>query len=421
MSLIMRGRLRYAAASAAAMFAVLAGGQGAAADPAPPFRDLLAQAQANAPRLAEAAASVRQAEGLARQAAARPNPTAGVEVENFSGSGPLSGTNSAETTFSIGQPLELGGKRGARIAAGRAGLEAARARLVQSRADYAFALADAYAQAEAADRQVALAQESLDLSDEVLRVARALVEAGKEAELRSLQAQAAVTSARAALDSARAERTGAFARLTALAGSPTAFTSLTESLLTVPVGASAVRVDIDVLTTPAVVAAEAEREAAARRVRVERTRAVPDVTVSAGVRRFSGDNSTAFVAGVSVPIPVFDQNRGNITAAQGELQGSEARLAAARLDAEADLRTARFQVEAAATRVVAATESEATAVEAFRLTRIAYEGGKSPLLELINARRSLADARTQTIEAQLARLRAEAGLARLQGRPIGDR
>jgi cobalt-zinc-cadmium efflux system outer membrane protein len=416
----MRGRRRFAAANAAAIFGALVASRGAVADPAPTYRDLLAQAESNAPRLAEAAASVRQAEGLARQAAARPNPTAGVEVENFSGSGPYRGTGQADTTFSIGQPIELGGKRGARIAAGRAGLEAAQARQVQSRADYAFALAEAYAQAESAERQVGLAQESLTLADDVLRVARALVEAGKEAELRSLQAQAAVTSARAALDTARAERAGAFSRLTALAGSPTPFTSLSESLLTGTVATPA-RANINVLTTPAVLAAEAEREAAARRVRVERTRAVPDVTVSAGVRRFSGDNSTAFVAGVSVPIPVFDQNRGNITAAQGELQGAEARLNAARLDAEADLRTALFQVDAARTRVAAATESEVTAVEAFRLTRIAYEGGKSPLIELINARRSLVEARAQTIEAQLARLRAEAGLARLQGRPFGDR
>ena len=50
----------------------------------------------------------------------------------------------------------------------------------------------------------------------------------------SLQAKAAVTSARATLDAARAERAGAFARLTALAGSPIPFTSLSESLLTVP-------------------------------------------------------------------------------------------------------------------------------------------------------------------------------------------
>ena len=417
MTLIMRGRLRYAAVSAAAILGAWASGRGAAAEPAPPYRDLLAQAQSSAPRLAEA--GVRQAHGLARQAAARPNPTASVEMENFNGTGPYRGTGVAETTYSVGLPVELGGKRGARIAAGRAGVDAARARLAQARADYAFELAAAYAEAEAAERRVTLAQESLTLAEEDLRAARALVEAGKEAELRSLQAQAGVTSARAALDAARTARASAFARLTALSGSPTPFTALSESLLPRPTPENLERT-IDALSVPAVVAAQAEREAAARRVRVERTRAVPDVTVSAGVRRFSGDDASAVVAGVSVPIPVFDQNRGNVNAAQGELLAAEARLNAARLDAEAELRTALFQVEAAQSRVAAAGETEATAAEAYRLTRLAYEAGKSPLVELTNARRALAEARTQTIEAQLQRLRAEAGLARLQGRaPFG--
>lgn len=308
MTLIMRGQLRFAAVSVVAIVGALASARGAAADPAPPFKDLLAQAQANAPRLAEAAAGVRQAEGLARQAGARPNPTVGMEIENFSGSGVYSGANNAETTFSLSQPLEVGGKRGARVAAGRAALDAARARLVQSKADFAFALADAYAQAEAAERRVALAEEAVTLSDETLRASRALVDAGKEAELRTLQAQAALTGARASLEEARAERTGAFSRLTALVGSTTPYTSLSDSLLTSPKVTSQPG-DIDALSTPAVLAAEADREAAARRVRIERTRAVPDVTVSAGVRRFSGDDSTALIAGVSLPIPVFDQNR----------------------------------------------------------------------------------------------------------------
>jgi cobalt-zinc-cadmium efflux system outer membrane protein len=413
----MRGGLRLAAASTVAILAALASGSGAAADPAPPFRELLAQAQSVAPQLAEAAGVVRQAEGLAQQARARPNPTLGVDVENFSGSGPYKGSGEAESTVSLGQALELGGKRSARVAAGRAGLEAARAQFSLARADYAFSLAEAYAEAEAAERQVTLAKEGLSLAEEVLRVSQALVDAGREAELRSLQARSAVTGARAALEAAQAARTGAFARLTALAGSQTPLTSLGESLLT---KAAAPARNVDLLTTPAVIAAEAEREAAARRVRVERTRAVPDVTVSAGVRRFSTDGSTALIAGLSVPIPVFDQNRGNITAARGELLSAEARLAGARLDAQAELRTALFQVEAAQTRVSAAVETEQTAQEAFQLTRVAYEAGKAPLLELINARRSLAEARAQTIEAQLARLRAEAGLARLQGRPLGD-
>jgi cobalt-zinc-cadmium efflux system outer membrane protein len=419
MSLILRRGPLCGFASAIALVSALAPAGRSFAEPAPAFAELLRQSQAAAPQLAEAVAQVRQAEGSARQAAARPNPTATLGVENFNGTGPYRGSDLAETTLQIGQPLELGGKRNARIAAGRAGLDAARARLNQSRADFAFTLAETYAQAEAAQRQVALAQESVTLAEEVLRVARALVEAGKEAELRSLQAQAAVTAARADLDAARAEQAGAFARLTALSGSPVPFTTLAESLLTR--APDTPRRQVDLLATPAVLAAEAEREAAARRVRVERTRAVPDLTVSAGMRRFSGDGSTAVVAGVSMPIPVFDQNRGNITSAQGELQAAEARLNAARLDAQAELSTALFQVDAAQTRVAAATDGEGTAAEAFRLTRIGYEAGKAPLVELIAARRALAEARAQTIEAQLARLRAEAGLARLQGRPIGVR
>lgn len=118
-----------------------------------------------------------------------------------------------------------------------------------------------------------------------------------------------------------------------------------------------------------------------RRLRIERTRAVPDVTVSAGIRRFSGDDSTVLVAGVSLPIPVFDQDRGTITAAQGELQAAEARLNAARFDAEADIRTARFQLGAAQSRANAAGEGETSAAEA----------GQRP------ARTSTPDARTGAV------------------------
>ena len=90
------------------------------AEPAPPFPALLAQARANAPRPAEAQAQVARAEGLARQAAVLPNPTVSFEVENFSGSGPFRGTNAAESTAQVGQLVELGGKRSARIGAARA-------------------------------------------------------------------------------------------------------------------------------------------------------------------------------------------------------------------------------------------------------------------------------------------------------------
>ncbi|HTI67001.1 MAG TPA: TolC family protein [Caulobacteraceae bacterium] len=389
------------------------------ADPAPPYRDLLRQAQTTSPRLAEGEAGIRRAEGLADQAAVRPNPTAGLLVESFGGSGPRSGLSGSETTLQVDQPFELGGKRPARIAVGRADVAAARARQVQVQADFAFDLADAYARAEAAERRLALAVEALDLAEEDARVARALVEAGREADLRSVQVQAAASSARADIEQRRAEREGALARLTALSGSPVPLTSIPDGLLDrAPSGAPPVA---DVLSTPAYLAAQAEREAAARRVRLERTRAAPDLTASFGVRRFGDDRSTAFVAGISAPLPIFDRNRGATAAARAELDAAEARLTAARLDAEASLRADAAQTQAAASRVTAARQAEQAADEAYRLTRLGYEGGKLSQLEVLNARRTLAESRARTLDAQLDRLTAEAALARLQGRtPFGD-
>ncbi|WP_197422428.1 TolC family protein, partial [Phenylobacterium sp. CCH9-H3] len=62
-----------------------------------------------------------------------------------------------------------------------------------------------------------------------------------------------------------------------------------------------------------------------------------------------------------------------------------------------------------------------TAEEAYRLTRLGYEGGKLDLVELLNAQRALAEARAQTINAAVERLSAQAGLARLAGAtPFGD-
>ena len=131
MSLSVPQKLRLKLLLGLSLQSLLAGA--ALADPAPPFRELLRQAQATAPRLAEARAEIARAEGLARQAGAMPNPTLGVEVENFATS---NGVNMAETTASIEQTIELGGKRSARIAAGRADVEAARRRAASAQSEY---------------------------------------------------------------------------------------------------------------------------------------------------------------------------------------------------------------------------------------------------------------------------------------------
>src|SRR5689334_6034517 len=92
--------------------AVIAAGTAgnAAAEPAPPFLMLLQQAQGSAPRLAESAANIQTAEGLALQATARPNPSVSLELENIGQNGGPNGLANMQSTLSLNQPIEQIGR-----------------------------------------------------------------------------------------------------------------------------------------------------------------------------------------------------------------------------------------------------------------------------------------------------------------------
>jgi cobalt-zinc-cadmium efflux system outer membrane protein len=385
----------------------------AAAQTAPPLETLLKEAAA--PRLAVGEAETRAAEGRALQARARPNPTVELQVENVGGDGPYRDFQSIETTLSVGQALELGGKRWARIATAQAELDTARSRAGLSRVAYARDLVVAYAAAEAAGERLSVAQEANDLAEADARAARLLVDNGKEAELRALQARAAVSAAQAEVSRAEAESGATLARLSAPERRSRTFTAVTPGAL------DRVWQVSTVVQAPTVVVAEAEQRVATRKLDLERRRATPDLTVNFGVRRLAGEDATAAVAGFSLPLPLFDRNRGAVKSAQAEADAARARLMIAQADAVADRRSAEGEAKAAERSTAAAQEGEAAAREAYRLARLGYEAGKLPLIELLSARRDLVAARQRNIEARLARAKALADLAQANGQiAFGD-
>lgn len=389
------------------------------AQAAPTYAQLIRNAE-NAPQLAEAAANVARAQGLAEQARARPNPSISLLTENIIGTAPYSGLGRAETTVQYNHPIELGGKRKARIAAGEAGVSAAEARSRDTRIAFAYELARAYAAAEIAERRVGLAEDELEEAGAVLDATRLLVGAGREANLRSIQAESAAQVAKAEREVARANRIAAYARLSAMAGSDTPYASLPESLLD-KAREGFTFGTLDPASSPAYRAAEAEVNAARLRAVSERKRARPDITGTFGVRRLEADRAEALVAGVSLPLNLFDRNKGNIAAADAEVRAAEARLALLRNDLLGAGRAANSQIAAADARLSAAREALETAQETYRLARIAYDSGKSPLVELLNARHGLGEARAIVVDAEAARFDLIAQLARLQGRTVtGD-
>lgn len=384
---------------------------------APPFPQLFREVESSAPRLRMLDAAVDAAHGHARQAAAWVNPVAGVEVEDVAGSGPYHGSSQAQTTFSLSEPLELGGQRGARIALGRAGVRSAEAQRVQARIELAFDMALAYAEAEAAQARTAVLTDDVSRAREDVRSAHALVTAGKDSDLRALQADASAATAEAELSAARAELVGALARLASLAGSGESYSAVTPSLLIRASSASSITTEQRApLDSPAVRSAIAERDVAGSRVVVEEKRGIPTPSLSVGMRRFQGEDSTAWVFGIAVPLPLFDRNRGEIAAARAELREAQERENATRVETQAAYQAVVAQMQAAESRRTAADQAEAAAREAYRLARIGYEAGRSPLIELLSTRRMLTEAQSRALDARVARVATEASLARLAGR-----
>lgn len=372
----------------------------------------LERAEAESPLVAEARAGVEAARGRARQAGVAPNPEISVELENVAGSGDFRGTRGAEATVSVGQRLELGGKRSARRAVAAAELEVAELRLIAARAETARRVREAFADLADARARAALAQTAVETAGALARTTRILVEAGREPPLRGSRAEAAAAQAAAELEAAGATEAAAQRALSAALGTEEELAGIADTLLPPTTEAAADEIEpLDVRI------ARAEMRAAQARIALERTAATPDVTAQAGVRRLNETDDTALVVGLSAPIPLRDGNRGAVAAAAAETTAAEARLAQARLDASRALRDARAGLAAARTREAALSGVGITqAREALRLARLGYEAGKFGLVDVLDAQGALAETEGALLDARLARARAEAALARAAAR-----
>ncbi|HHQ2782122.1 TolC family protein [Pseudomonas aeruginosa] len=385
------------------------------AQDAPGYSLLLKQSLEHAPSLREQAAEVSAAQGTAQQARAWRNPSVDVLAENLNA--PLvDGASQRQTTYSITQPLELFGQRGARVDAGERGLDAAQARQHQAEVDFAAELAVTYAAAEAAAARQRIAHDDVERAEEDLRAAKAMVEAGKEASLRQAQAQAGLGAAQAVAATADAEAAIALQSLSVLVGADEPYTGLGAGLLY----DDAATAHVEPGASPAVAAAEADLAAAYAETRIEQKKHWPEIGLTAGRRDYDAGGN-GLVVGVTATIPLFDRNTGAARAARARADAANARLDTARLQANAARQGALVEVNASRARLDAALAGEQAATEAYRMGRLGYEAGRTSLVELLMTRRALTDARMAVIDARLFRIKALATLAQANGRiAFGD-
>lgn len=407
-------------------------------------------AQAN-PVLAAARYEAESQDGLVLQASARPNPTLSFERVGRSGAGSEA---DGEKTWQLSQQLELGGKRAARVAAAERGRDVAGAALEAQRLELHAGVVTAFYDVLVAQERLRLAQDGSELAQRATQAASKRVVAGKVSPVDETKARLAEAnvrlehaSAAAALASAR-QRLAAYwqrpaagmehpphaATLAGARGAASTAASAAGSAGAAGVAGAAdfgrAEGDIGVLPEPPSAAAMASwraqspalmptrLEAARRKAlsQLELANRAPDLTVSLGSKRMADPSRSQTVVGLSLPLPLFDRNQGNVLAAQKQADKADAELAAAavRLESELalaiqDLRAARQALDTLRGDILPAAQQASEAV------RKGFEFGKHNFIDVLDAQRTLLQARAQYLSALSDGHRAAAAIERILG------
>jgi len=368
--------------------------------------------QQTSPAVRAGANEAAAQEGALAQAGAMPNPELSLLRE-----GRERDTRTSTVTLSI--PIELGGKRAARIDAAnqerQLALIEADALRVQLRADTVAAFYDVHAAGE----RLRLTGEMAALAARAQHAAARQVDAGKVSPVEETRARVAEANARIdALHAARDLET-AKVKLAALWGGDGAGLEIVAPQSTLPqappLNALLARLD----TAPGMRLARAQIAQRTALARVEQARRTPDVNVIVGARREGPEQRNQAVLGVSVPLPLFDRNNGAVLAAlrrvdraRDEQDAESVRLRSALTDAHARLQSARTEAQLIEAEILPGARSASQAAQR------GFEAGKFGFLDVLDAQRTLVQSHTQYLTAVAACHRAAADIARLSGLPL---
>ena len=320
-------------------------------------------------------------------AALRPNPTMNFSAEQLRPGQPQ---DIAQYTVSLGQPIELGGKRQRRMDSARAATQVATYQLDDARRQVVLLVKSAFAAALIAREQLALAEANLKTLDDTERIQRLRAEKGDISELELLRIQ--VQRFTFARDAADARQALAAARI-ALRTAAGTVNIADDFEIVGDLDFKEVPLDRPLLVRraldnrPDLRAAEADRERARADHRLARANAWWDITPQIEYQRIGPDDTIGF--GISFPLRIFDRNQGEIARTQAEITRVDAVREATALQVMAALDTDREAALIQRERVISLRDVYLPkATQARDTVEYAYRRGGQSLLDFLDAQRS---------------------------------
>jgi cobalt-zinc-cadmium efflux system outer membrane protein len=362
---------------------------------------------------AEVEIDARRAETL--QAGLRPNPELSAAVDNV-------GEDGQESTLELTQVFELGGKRlkrtrAAELDVGVAGwdYEAARLRVASD-------TTQAFVDVLASQDRIAILNDLQAVAEKLTTAVSERVKAGKASPVEAQRAQIETARARSELSAERTLLSATKQRLANNWGAQNADFSVAQGqLATTNHIPSPQQISRHLDSNPDIARWATEMTRRRAVLALARATAVPDLTLGAGARRLEENEETGAVVSLSIPLPFYNRNQGNIAAARTRLSKGDRESLAAKtavtgvfLEAYGRLVVAVEKLKGLEKEILPAAQ------EVYSATIEGYAAGKFDLLAVLDAQRTLFATRLEIVNARAEFHKAKVQIEALTGRGLYD-
>jgi len=364
-------------------------------------QEVLTAALLNNPRLQNFDKNIRISEARLLHAKRLPNPELDFEIEEFGGRDELSGFNSAETTLMFEQLLEFGGKRKKRVKLAQLDQKLSKLNYETVKISVIKDTSTAFLKVLAAQERLKLMKKNHDLAKNAYDAIFKKVQAGETSPLDLSKAKILMEKEKISSSHLSRELDAVKNELAATWGSNEPLFDAVEGSFSIPKSLPTIdALERQIKNNPTIARWPIEINHREMQIDIAKSKAIPNMKIGAGVRRFNENNNNAAILNISLPFPIFNRNKGGILEAGHELEKAHLKQHAVHVRLSKTLKSSYK-------RMLAAFE-EAWSLEkilvpetqhAYDNYQIAYTEGKVGYLELLDAQRTLFDILGQKIEA----------------------
>ncbi|OGJ87382.1 MAG: hypothetical protein A2268_14610 [Candidatus Raymondbacteria bacterium RifOxyA12_full_50_37] len=320
-----------------------------------------------------------------RQAARLPNPELEVETENL---------GDATTSLKLSQPVELGGKRKARVRMARADSLKAFAELETRRAAIIAETHRRFYKALSHQKQIEQLDSLILFAESIKTNIEKQVEIGRSGKTELLRSMKDITLLRIEQNTLVREYENSIIALGALWGAgKNSIQGVSGELQTSRRSAIRDSLETYVEQSPLLHAALAEIEAAIAQENASRAQGVPEFSIKGGYARDAGAGDNLYSLGATVGLPLFNRNKDAVAAAINRTGAAGKKADELRNELYARLMQSLGQIDQLEFK---ATELKERVIpqtgEVLVELRRLFEAGKSGYVELITTQRELVDA-----------------------------